>query len=275
MNAWYVSKYSSRHEYHLRIFLVGILPPEMFHCFDGSRNNMVGRYLEYWEDRCKEGGELWDKIKPLKTKDGSESYCVVKTFDPQRYAVPYELVKASPQMDMWSLGVLLYMLLCNKPLFPVNRDDDIEDPAVMSDLLAWDDDRFKERCARLKQPNLTGEREGFVLGIDLVKNLLRRSSDDRPPSMQKVLEHQFLSHKGSSNDDKVLEYLEKIESDTQMIKERTEAIDKRTKRIESIAEKTVQQIMKTERVLLKGEIARLEEGRCRRKCMCETKVEKR
>jgi serine/threonine protein kinase len=254
----------------------------MFHCFDGSENNSVDRYEQYWKVRCDEGGEMWDKIRPLKTKDGSDSYCVVKTFDPQRHEVAnanlYNLVKASPQIDMWSLGVLLYMLLRNKPLFPVNRDDDIEDPAEMSDLLAWGDDRFKERCARLKSPNQTGEREEFTLGIDLVKNLLRSSPGDRPRFMQEILEHPFLSHTGSLDDEKnkeILEKLKKIENDTEIIKQRTEAIDKRTKRIESIAEKTVQQIMKTERVLLKGEITRLQERRCRRKCTCETKVEKR
>jgi serine/threonine protein kinase len=254
----------------------------MFHCFDGSENNKVDRYSEYWKDLCEERGELWDKIKPLKTKDGSDSYCVVKTFDPQRNEVantktiPYELVKASPQIDMWSLGVLLYMLLRNKPLFPVNRDDDIEDPAVMSSLLAWSDDSFKNHCAGLKSPNQTGEKEAFTLGIDLVKRLLRRSPDDRPRSIEKVLEHPFLSHKGNNdNDEKVIQLLEEIKSDAQMIKQRTEAIDERTKRIESIAEATVQQIMKTERVLLKGEIARVEEGRYRWKCVCDTRSEKR
>jgi serine/threonine protein kinase len=237
----------------------------MFHYFDGSKNNKIDRYWEYWKDRCEEGGELWDKIKPLKTKDGSDSYCVVKTFDPQRHEVantntiPYELVKACPQIDMWSLGVLLYMLLRNKPLFPVNRDDDIEDPAVMSNLLAWSDDSFKKHCASLIPSNPTGDRKDFVLGIDLVKKLLRRSPGDRPRSMHDVLEESFLSQKGSLNDEKVLHLLEEIKSDTRMIKD----IDERTKRIESIAEKTVQQIMKTERVLLKGEIARVEEGRCR------------
>jgi serine/threonine protein kinase len=233
----------------------------MFHCFDGSENNSVDRYLEYWKDRHKEGGELWDKIKPLKTKDGSDSYCVVKTFDPQCHklanAIPYELVKASPQIDMWSLGVLLYMLLRNKPLFPVNRDDDIEDPAVMSSLLAWNDDSFKNHCAGLKSPNQTGEKEAFTLGIDLVKRLLRRSPSDRPPSIEKVLEHPFLSHKGNNDEKEILEIVKRIENDAQMIKRRTEAIDERTKRIESIAEATVQQIMKTERVLLKGEIVRV------------------
>jgi serine/threonine protein kinase len=245
----------------------------MFHCFDGGESNSVDRYTEYWKDRCDRGGELWEKIKPLKTKDGSKWYCVVKTFEPSRYADAntnlYKLVKASPQIDMWSLGVLLYMLLRNKPLFAVNRDDDIEDPVVMSDLLAWDDDRFKAHCARLRSPNSTGQ-DDFVLGIDLVKKLLCRSPDDRPACMEDVLKHPFLSHKGSLDDEKVLHLLEEIKSDAQMINQRTKAIDERTKRIESIAEATVQQIMKTERVLLKGEIARFDEGRCRRKCMCET-----
>jgi serine/threonine protein kinase len=252
----------------------------MFHCFDGSENNKVERYLEYWKDREKDRGELWDKIKPLKTKDGSDSYCVVKTFDTQRHedanAKLYELVKASPQIDMWSLGVLLYMLLCNKPLFPVNRDDDIEDPAVMSYLSAWDDGKFKKHCASLISSTPTGG-DDLVLGIDLVENLLRCSPGDRPGLMEDVLKHPFLSYKGSVNGEKgdIIQYMEQIKSKLDVIQKGTEAIDRRTKRIESIAEATVQQIMKTERVLLKGEIAHPEEGRYCRACMCETKDERR
>jgi serine/threonine protein kinase len=95
--------------------------------------------------------ELWTKIKPSMKSMGRKqppAYYVVKTFlttpkdDPiNPDDLPYALVPSSPAIDMWSLGTVLFALLTGSPLFPVNRDDDLNNADAMDAVLNWDEKR--------------------------------------------------------------------------------------------------------------------------------------
>jgi serine/threonine protein kinase len=95
--------------------------------------------------------ELWTKIKPSMKSMGRKqppAHYVVKTFlttpedepiNPE--ALPYALVPSSPAIDIWSLGTVLFALVTGSPLFPVNRDDDLNNADAMDAVLNWDEKR--------------------------------------------------------------------------------------------------------------------------------------
>ena len=44
---------------------------------------------------------------------------------PVTEGLPYSLEIATADMDMWAIGVLLFLFITGENLFPVNRDDDL------------------------------------------------------------------------------------------------------------------------------------------------------
>ena len=44
---------------------------------------------------------------------------------PVTKGLPYSLEIATAEMDMWAIGVLLFLFATGENLFPVNRDDDL------------------------------------------------------------------------------------------------------------------------------------------------------
>ena len=96
-------------------------------------------YTAYWKEAAARDPELWDKIKPKESSDGRQF--VVKCFlenigaDYQNLDLPYALLRASPALDIWALGLLLYNLVSGESLFPTNRDDDCTNGDVMRDLI--------------------------------------------------------------------------------------------------------------------------------------------
>ena len=97
-------------------------------------------YTAYWKKAAERDPELWYKIKPKESSDGRQF--VVKCFldndtigaDNQHLDLPYALLRASPALDIWALGLLLYNLVSGESLFPTNRDDDCTNGDVMRDL---------------------------------------------------------------------------------------------------------------------------------------------
>ena len=117
-------------------FSSGILPPECF--YELRSKDEVKMYTAYWKEAAEQDPELWDKIKPKASSDGR--LFVVKCFlenigaDYQNLDLPYALLPASPALDIWALGLLLYNLVSGESLFPTNRDDDCTNGDVMRDL---------------------------------------------------------------------------------------------------------------------------------------------
>lgn len=112
-------------------FSSGVLPPEMIHKLRSEDNHA---FREYFRSVADSDPELWNKIKPKRKGKHGANY-VVKTFrttyddgneqplEPKD--LPYNLVEATPAIDIWSFGTILFALVTGSPLFPVNRDDDL------------------------------------------------------------------------------------------------------------------------------------------------------
>ena len=82
---------------------------------------------------------------------------VVKTFSlterrhPKIEGLPYEPVKASKEVDYWSLGALLFQLVAGEPLVPSNRDDDCVNGVAMAALGDLERRRGKANLAVIKE----------------------------------------------------------------------------------------------------------------------------
>jgi len=90
-------------------FSSGVLPPEMFAKLTKDEK---GKYNEYWKGVDE---ELQEKCRAKTTKRGK--HMVVKTFaveddDTPRDldALPFEPLEASPSLDVWSLGCMLFTM---------------------------------------------------------------------------------------------------------------------------------------------------------------------
>mmetsp|Transcript_24737 Transcript_24737/g.34898 ORF Transcript_24737/g.34898 Transcript_24737/m.34898 type:complete len:178 (+) Transcript_24737:930-1463(+) len=96
--------------------------------------------------------------------------------------LPYDLVKATPAFDAWSLGTILFTLLAGENLFSVNRDDNIKTKQSMKDLCNWNENCLKQKLRNI--PYLT------VGAMDLLSQLLHLDPLQRP-SMDEVIKHDF------------------------------------------------------------------------------------
>ena len=110
-------------------FSSGILPPEMIARLDKADYDA---FVKYFVDEKRKKSKYWEKIQPR--VDGNFAY-VVKTFKvihkpkrkdlegnkmpvevifDEKKNLPYEPVYASEAIDLWSLGVLLYLYFSNR-----------------------------------------------------------------------------------------------------------------------------------------------------------------
>jgi hypothetical protein len=151
--------------------------------------------LDIYEDYTKnQGAELREKIAPKTVREkGKDISYVVKTYpigqpaDIAALAKVYAPVEASRSLDIWSFGTIMFALCVGKPLFPVNRDDDLDGGGAMKSLHDWTDDLKFEK---LQDKSLVAD----PLARDLLSKLLSKDPDERHrffPTMGKVLEHGF------------------------------------------------------------------------------------
>ncbi|KAF0696134.1 hypothetical protein As57867_013032, partial [Aphanomyces stellatus] len=155
-------------------FSSGILPPELFHELNST--DEVAAYESYWAD-YREDKMVWNKIKPKKK-------IVVKSFRPEMGVslLPYELVAATPAVDMWSLGCLIYQMHCNEELVSTDINQDVVlDRIKMA--AEWTDEALWKRI----ETNIPDE-----AAQDLVKKLLVRNPLGRI-SAKGVLEHWYFT----------------------------------------------------------------------------------
>jgi TIR domain/Protein kinase domain len=98
-------------------------------------------------------------------------------------AFDFDLVPASEAHDLWSLGVVIYNIAANAPLFLCDGDGNIEDSDLR--LLAdWSDSLKVEKLSRVKN----------TAARNLISLLLSKEPKRRP-SIRHVLVHPFLTGK--------------------------------------------------------------------------------
>jgi hypothetical protein len=95
----------------------------------------------------------------------------------------YELVKATPSVDIWSFGTILYALCVGKPLFPVDRDDDLENGSVMKELYEWNDSKMATKLRGVADP----------AARNLLSKLLKADPCQRLQNMDDVLNQPFFT----------------------------------------------------------------------------------
>ncbi|KAH9077979.1 serine/threonine protein kinase [Aphanomyces euteiches] len=151
-------------------FSSGSLPPEMFYKLQSDAE--VAAYRSHWHDA---NPELWQKVEP---KDN----WVVKTFDSAAAAppLPYKLVKASPSLDVWAFGALMYQMYSGVELVPTNVNQDVDETGIA-------------RAATWTSAELTKRIHNKVtndVARDLILKLLEVDPDERM-SVTAMLAHPY------------------------------------------------------------------------------------
>lgn len=162
-------------------FSSGILPPEMiFRLQDKDTYDRFNDYFEHVEILRR------NKIGPKQSS--SREFFMVKTFETEfrskeditgkveeinviKDGLPYEPVKATAAIDLWSFGTILYFLCARRSLFEVDLNDDLADGKTMENLYYWNDKRRDEVLneARFEDP----------LAKELLRKLLSKEPEHR------------------------------------------------------------------------------------------------
>jgi serine/threonine protein kinase len=95
----------------------------------------------------------------------------------------FDLVKASKAHDLWSLGVVIYNIATNAPLFLCDGDGNIDDTDLRL-LAEWRDSVKLEKLLKVKN----------IMARNLISLLLSKDPNKRP-SVQHVMVHPFLTGK--------------------------------------------------------------------------------
>jgi serine/threonine protein kinase len=171
-------------EYAGAKFSSGVLPPEMF----AKLNAVEFKSFETYFTNVKRD-ELWVKVKPFYDSN-RKCYYAVRTFIDSRGIdgiLPGKdfLIKATPAIDIWSFGVLMYYMLStsNEPLLIVDGYDDISkrdcyeyrkmiemtDNSITNNILEFITDPFAQELLMKILRTLPNERISFT---DILVNVL-------------------------------------------------------------------------------------------------------
>jgi len=184
-------------------FSSGVLPPEMIDKLADYQGKQDVEQYNKKEDKDEQSkrapkySALPEKkgyvVRSFLTKEISETGQDDETGKPTETtrivprgekSLPYELVKALPSFDVWSFGVLLYLLCTQEHLFPVNRDDDIKDGGNTGDsfkrLHEWDE----------RELNATLQSIQDKYARKLIMRILKKNPSDRP-TMNEILNDDF------------------------------------------------------------------------------------
>ncbi|KAF0689010.1 Aste57867_19486 [Aphanomyces stellatus] len=157
-------------------FSSGVLPPEMF--FDlGLSNRKSKQYREYW--RCH-------RPKMPIVALTMRGTIVVKAFGTPRSStakvktLPFEPEKASPAMDAWALGCLMYELWTGRELVETDNHQHVEEDQIKT-AATWTNDKLAELIkANVMHPHAQ----------DLLKHLFVVEKEKRW-TMDQVLKHTY------------------------------------------------------------------------------------
>ena len=240
-------------------FSSGVLPPEMFYKLKSGDEE---RLKEYWA--CDGVDiELRRKILPMKTLKGT-SYCVKTSQNVDNCNtdnLPYELIQATPQLDMWSLGIMLYTL-CVGDMMQLSRDGDVYESIDIERIASWNEQNFEDLLGK-KLLDHGASKMLNNLTIDLLLVLLKTDPKERPCSMQDILEHPYflLPYERMNADSKTLEKLKKIDDHTRNIfkiavktRDLVTRLDSQTIQMDDVSANSLIQIHKTDSVLMRGMI---------------------
>lgn len=202
-------------------FSSGVLPPEMFHVepLEGpDAHDALAMAEQYWrrqsgQDACDD--EHWQHVAPRVAtcpQDGRQKVVMVKSFRTQTQhdaqygaaidvpllgGLPYRPLPASPAVDVWAFGCLLFHLCCGESLLPTtDRDDDLSTALDFLKAATWTDATLAARLAEIPLAGANAGPRGMLL-LSLLSRIFRADPAQRLPSMKAVLAHPFFS-RGSS-----------------------------------------------------------------------------
>jgi serine/threonine protein kinase len=100
-----------------------------------------------------------------------------------RNGLPYDLVSAHPAHDAFSLGVVLFQLCSDEPLFISNKFDNI-DQEELNNLYDCSDAWKEKKLMKV----------GDILARNMIAQLLAKNPSKRP-SMSHIMVHPFITGK--------------------------------------------------------------------------------
>jgi serine/threonine protein kinase len=226
-------------------FSSAILPPEMIERIETEEQ--IEKFNKYWDAENDE--VLNEKVAPKLFEEQGivKAQYVVKSFRtkgdvPLYEGLPYDLVKASENIDAWALGVLAFTLLTGKTLIPSTRDDDCASGAAMHVLYSWG-----------TQPKLLIDLFKKIhddAARDLVQLLLQREPEKRPTVASLLEKHPFFH---PERDDKEMkDRLERFEKNQESQVKQLEIMNANIVVIKKLSIESKFELRHTCHVLLKG-----------------------
>jgi serine/threonine protein kinase len=237
-------------------FSSGMLPPEMIAELSFDE---YGQYINYFGKHSSDAAS-WEKIEP-KGVNGADTLFAVRTFrtkqkeksivqdnkpistmceEPvERDDLPYILVKATPAIDIWSFGALLYELHACEALFAVNRDDDLKDGATMKELYEWNDTQKNTKLDKIKDHSAR----------ELLKKVLSKKSSERYQTMEDLLTDGYFEpdpHVGLSLSQELRTKRKKLPQ----LKKLKELVSRATSAIDGTGEKVLREMQKMEEYMV-------------------------
>ena len=211
-------------------FSSSCVPPAMLHRFESATE--IDKFNAYWQQSgikydSEESKAAWlEKIAPRQYKQ--YSYCV-KTFStqvPDQSGLPYSPVLASPSIDIWSVGVMLYQLATAQSLVKIDRYDDIASGEGYQVIYDWSEAVCQSKLLKVKDLALRD-----ILSKMLSLNPIhRRSAGD-------LLNHPFFLTAELTNTDlnlKILTSINEIKASQILVEEQLERIDAKLVHIEGL-----------------------------------------
>eukprot|EP00984_Skeletonema_dohrnii_P009007 scaffold3378_cov82-Skeletonema_dohrnii-CCMP3373.AAC.1 len=233
-------------------FSSAILPPEMIERIETEEH--LEKFKKYWKSEIDEDLKKKVEAKLYKKQGTVKARYVVKSFrteegKPVFEGLPYTLVGASENIDLWSLGVLAFTLLTGETLIPSTRDDDCLSGAAMHLLKSWGT-QPEELIDRFKKIQNDAARE-------LVGQLLQKEPADRPRVASLLDKHPFFhpervdeEMKGNVREMKVR--LENMDNSLQSQAKQLEKMNANILVIKQLSYKNQSELLRTRHVLLKG-----------------------
>eukprot|EP00935_MAST-01C_sp_MAST-1C-sp1_P000186 g186.t1 len=160
-----------------------------------------------------------------------------------------ERLIARETFDIWSFGVLLYLLVTGEPLFKNNQQDNLTDEELLN-LAKWDNKQLEKVLLKVHNKRKQLHRP---LARDLLQQLLASEPNDRPESFEEVLGHPFFTGETDSKlTQEIHAKLDMLLENQERVEKMLKVIDGRQIEITEVSDRTYLQLRKTEQVLLRG-----------------------